>query len=109
MHKRQFHNALRILFCAGRGDMGWMDDEQWGAFRRDPYAYCIQCSDAAYDNIWAMIESHQPKADGDLGALLDRAADICDRIGDGADDANPLDQDALQLAGDIRAMLGGAP
>ena len=45
---------------------------------------------------------------GDLADLLDRAFEICDRIGDGAPDDSPLALEALQLAGDIRTALGDA-
>ena len=43
--------------------------------------------------------------DADLAALLERAL----VIGDGAPDGSPLALEALQLAGDIKAALGGAP
>ena len=44
---------------------------------------------------------------GGLTDVLERAHDICDSIGDGAPDDSPLALDALQLAGEIRAMLSG--
>ena len=40
-----------------------------------------------------------------LTDLLERAHDICDSISDGAPDASPLERQALQLAGEIKAML----
>ena len=47
--------------------------------------------------------------DADLAALLERAFEICDRIGDGAEDGYPLEQDALKLADDIKAALRDKP
>ena len=44
-------------------------------------------------------------AHDELVDVLERAHNICDSIGDGAEDASPLEQQALQLAGDIKAML----
>ena len=46
---------------------------------------------------------------GDLADLLERAFDICDRIGDGAPDDSPLALEALQLAGEIKAALEATP
>ena len=43
------------------------------------------------------------------GDLLERAHDICDRLGDGAEDGYPLEQDALKLADDIKAALRDKP
>ncbi len=60
MNQRQFHNALRILRGIDYHEVPWMSSEQWVSFRDHPYEFCIRCSDADYDRIWAVIEERQP-------------------------------------------------
>ena len=44
---------------------------------------------------------------GDLADVLERAYDICDSIGNDVEGASPLVLDAVQLAGEIKALLEG--
>ena len=70
MNKRQFHDALRILCCAGRNEVSWMTDLQWANFHNDPYDFIIQCNDDDYGRIWSMIERCQPKVYAHEGLVV---------------------------------------
>lgn len=63
MNKREFHNALRILRNIDHHEVPWMSREKWREFRSFPHNFCIRCSDADYDRIWAVIEARQPKGE----------------------------------------------
>ena len=79
--------------------------------------FCFDLSDDGQQGLSVYISNeNRPNAllaaaafNGDLADLLGRAADICDRLGDGPEDGSPLEQDALKLAENIRAALGDAP
>ncbi len=62
MTKREFRNNLRILRSIDYHEVSWMSPEKWVSFRDRPYGFCIRCSDADYDRIWAVIEGRQPAA-----------------------------------------------
>ncbi len=61
-NKREFHNTLRILCGIDYREVSWMTPGQWVRFREHPYHFVIQCSDADYDRIWAVIDGRQSAA-----------------------------------------------
>ncbi len=86
MNQREFHNALRILRSIDFYEVPWMDREQWASFRDHPYGFCIRCSDADYDRIWAVIEARQARSAARQAAYAATRAD---------DMHNPCPEDRL--------------
>lgn len=57
-----FHNRLRILRSIDRSEVSALSDPQWAAFREQPVAYFIRCSDEARAVIWdALVEREHPR------------------------------------------------
>jgi hypothetical protein len=62
----QFHNALRILLCIDRRELeqigvieGPSDNEEWDAFRRDPFRWFIRADDETAGKVWRLIQKRQ--------------------------------------------------
>jgi len=53
--------TARILIGIDHYEVDWMTEEQWQAFRSDPFRFCITAAPEDYDRIWAVVEARQPK------------------------------------------------
>lgn len=63
----RFHNALRIMLSIDRVELAdggiRLSDEEWHAFRSDPYFWFIRAGDNAARSLWAIIEARQTPRD----------------------------------------------